>query len=287
MMTPALQSYSQDHWQDGSGDAKPLLDAATGAEVACVPARGPDIAAMLAYARDTGGPALRALTFHERAEMLKALAKYLSGYLDEFAEMSLRTGATRRDTAIDVDGGIGTVAVYASKGARELPDATTLDDGDIEPLSRGGTFAGRHLYTSRLGAAVQINAFNFPVWGMLEKFAPAFLAGMPSVVKACKPDSVPNRTCGAPDRQVRAASGGSPVAIVRRARWAAGQPDSARHPRVYRLGRHRPGAARTPGGGGTVRRVHRRGRFAELFHPWRRRHSRRTRVRPVRRPARH
>ena len=182
-MTSALQSYSQDCWQDGSGDAKPLLDAATGAEVARIPARGPDIAAMLAYARDTGGPALRALTFRERAATLKALAKHLSGHLDEFAELSLRTGATRRDTAVDADGGIATVAVYASKGARDLPDARTLDDGATERLGRGGTFAGRHLYSSRLGAAVQINAFNFPVWGMLEKFAPAFLAGMPSVVK--------------------------------------------------------------------------------------------------------
>src|SRR5439155_27258794 len=91
------------------------------------------------------------------------------------------TGATRRDTAIDVDGGFGTMAVYASKAARELPEATVLLDGDIEQLSKGGTFAGRHILTSKVGAAVQINAFNFPVWGMLEKFAPAFLAGMPSV----------------------------------------------------------------------------------------------------------
>ncbi|MCW2863134.1 MAG: putative aldehyde dehydrogenase, partial [Actinoallomurus sp.] len=182
-MSQVLQSFSEGRWQNGSGEAKPLLDATTGETVATIPSQGPDPGAMLAYARDVGGPALRALTFTERAAILKSLAKHLSGRIDEFAELSTRTGATRRDTAVDVDGGIGTLAVYAGKAVRELPDATTLLDGDIEPLGKGGTFAGRHIYTPKPGAAVQINAFNFPIWGMLEKFAPAFLAGMPSVVK--------------------------------------------------------------------------------------------------------
>jgi oxepin-CoA hydrolase/3-oxo-5,6-dehydrosuberyl-CoA semialdehyde dehydrogenase len=182
-LTPALQSYSEGRWQQGKGEQRPLLDAATGEVVATIAARGPDAAAMLDYARTVGGPALRALTFTERAAILKALAKHLSGHLSELAALSACTGATRRDTAVDVDGGIGTVAAYASKGARELPATTVLLDGEIEPLGKGGTFAGCHVLTSRLGAAVQINAFNFPVWGMLEKFAPAFLAGMPSVVK--------------------------------------------------------------------------------------------------------
>jgi oxepin-CoA hydrolase / 3-oxo-5,6-dehydrosuberyl-CoA semialdehyde dehydrogenase len=182
-MTPVLRSYSQGRWQDGSGELVPLLDAATGEPVAAIPRTGPAAAAMLGYARTTGGPALRALTFTQRAAILKALARHLSGHVDEFAAMSGRTGATRRDTAVDVDGGIGTLAVYASKAGRELPDAHMLPDGGAEPLGKGGTFAGRHILTPRLGAAVQVNAFNFPVWGMLEKFAPAFLAGMPSVVK--------------------------------------------------------------------------------------------------------
>jgi oxepin-CoA hydrolase / 3-oxo-5,6-dehydrosuberyl-CoA semialdehyde dehydrogenase len=182
-MTRALRSFAEGRWQDGTGESRPLRDAATGETVATLPTKGPDPAAAFAYARDVGGPALRALTFTQRAGILKALARTLSGHLDEFVEMSTRTGATRRDTAVDVDGGIGTLAVYASKAARELPDARILPDGDTEPLGRGGTFAGRHIYTSKLGAAVQINAFNFPVWGMMEKFAPAFLAGMPSVVK--------------------------------------------------------------------------------------------------------
>jgi len=178
-----LRSFAEGRWQDGTGGSRPLLDAATGETVATLPTIGPDPAATLAYARDVGGPALRALTFTQRAAILKTLARYLSGHLDEFVELSTRTGATRRDTAVDVDGGIGTLAVYASKAGRELPDTTILPDGDIEPLGKGGTFAGQHVYTSKLGAAVQVNAFNFPVWGMLEKLAPAFLAGMPSVVK--------------------------------------------------------------------------------------------------------
>ena len=182
-MTHALQSYSEGRWQDGTGEQRQLLDAATGEVVATIPARGRDVAAMLAHARTVGGPALRALTFHQRAAILKGVARHLSGCLDELAALSTRTGATRRDTAVDVDGGIATMAVYASKGSRELPDTTVLADGGTEPLGQGGTFAGRHILTSRPGAAVQVNAFNFPVWGMLEKFAPAFLAGMPSVVK--------------------------------------------------------------------------------------------------------
>jgi oxepin-CoA hydrolase/3-oxo-5,6-dehydrosuberyl-CoA semialdehyde dehydrogenase len=183
MPTRALPSFTEGAWRDGSGALKPLLDAATGQTVAAIPVNGPDPAAMLAYARNVGGPELRALTFTQRAAILRQLARHLSGHLDEFVELSTRTGANRRDTADDVDGGIGTMAVYASKAARELPNSTVLRDGDIEPLGRGGTFAGRHIFTPKLGAAVQINAFNFPVWGMLEKFAPAFLAGLPSVVK--------------------------------------------------------------------------------------------------------
>ena len=182
-MTPVLQSYSQGRWQSSEGETSPLLDASTGEEIARIPRQGPDVAGMLQFARKIGGPELRKLTFTQRAAILKDLGKYLFSHLDEFVAISAKTGATRRDTSVDVDGGIGTIAVYASKAGRELPDRTTLFDGDIEPLGKGGTFGGRHIYSSKLGVAVQINAFNFPVWGMLEKFAPAFLAGMPSVVK--------------------------------------------------------------------------------------------------------
>lgn len=182
-MTPVLQSFSQGRWQASQGETSPLLDASTGEEIARMPHSGPDVAGMLQFARKIGGPELRKLTFTQRAAILKDLGKYLFARIDEFVEISRHTGATRRDTAVDVDGGIGTVAVYASKGGRELPDKTFLYDGEVELLGKGGTFGGRHIYTPKLGVAVQINAFNFPVWGMMEKFAPAFLAGMPSVVK--------------------------------------------------------------------------------------------------------
>ncbi len=182
-MSTLLESYAAGRWFRPADDGEPLLDAATGEEVARISSRGLDVAAMVRHARETGGPALRALTFHERAALLKALAKHLLEQKDELYALSLRTGATTRDTAIDVDGGIGTLFSYASKGVRELPNDTVYLDGGLERLGKGGTFVGQHLYASRPGVAVQINAFNFPVWGMLEKLAPAFLAGLPSIVK--------------------------------------------------------------------------------------------------------
>ncbi|MCA2221973.1 phenylacetic acid degradation bifunctional protein PaaZ [Nonomuraea aurantiaca] len=182
-MSALLESYAAGRWFRAADDGQPLLDAATGEEVARISSRGLDVAAMVRHARDTGGPALRSLTFHERAALLKALAKHLSGRKEELYALSVRTGATSRDTMVDVDGGIGTLFSYASKGVRELPNDTVFLDGGLERLGKGGTFVGQHLYTSRPGVAVQINAFNFPVWGMLEKLAPAFLAGLPSIVK--------------------------------------------------------------------------------------------------------
>ncbi|MFB4304140.1 phenylacetic acid degradation bifunctional protein PaaZ [Actinomadura sp. NTSP31] len=182
-MSALLESYAAGRWFRDAGDGDPLLDAATGEEVARFGRRGPDVPAMVRHGREVGGPALRALTFHERAALLKALAKHLSAGKEELYALSVRTGATARDTAVDVDGGIGTLFSYASKGVRELPNDTVVLDGGVERLGKGGTFVGRHLYASRPGVAVQINAFNFPVWGMLEKLAPAFLAGLPSIVK--------------------------------------------------------------------------------------------------------
>jgi oxepin-CoA hydrolase/3-oxo-5,6-dehydrosuberyl-CoA semialdehyde dehydrogenase len=182
-----LESYTAGHWYAAPDEGKPLLDAATGEVVARVSSAGLDLREMTAYARETGGPAIRSLTFHERAGLLKALAKHLSdpatGIKDELYELSYSTGATRRDSMVDIDGGFGTVFSFASKGVRELPNDTVAVDGNLEQLGRGGTFVGQHVYTSRPGVAVQINAFNFPVWGMLEKLAPAFLAGLPTIVK--------------------------------------------------------------------------------------------------------
>ena len=182
-MSALLESYAAGSWFRAADDGEPLLDAATGEEVARISSRGLDLAAMVGYARETGGPAVRALTFHQRAAALKALARQLTQDKEELYALSLRTGATAADSAIDIDGGIGTLFSYASRAVRELPDDVVVLDGATERLGKNGTFVGQHLYASRPGIAVQINAFNFPVWGMLEKLAPAFLAGLPTIVK--------------------------------------------------------------------------------------------------------
>jgi oxepin-CoA hydrolase/3-oxo-5,6-dehydrosuberyl-CoA semialdehyde dehydrogenase len=178
-----LRNYVAGGWQSGTGRGTALLDASTGEVVAEASTEGIDFGAMLAYARDVGGPALRAMTFHERAAMLRALGKRLFDFKDELYALSYRTGATKGDSWIDIDGGIGTMLVFASKGARELPNSRVFLDGALEPLSKGGSFVGQHICVPLEGVAVHINAFNFPVWGMLEKLAPAWLAGVPAVVK--------------------------------------------------------------------------------------------------------
>jgi oxepin-CoA hydrolase/3-oxo-5,6-dehydrosuberyl-CoA semialdehyde dehydrogenase len=160
-----------------------MRDATTGDIIAMASSGGIDFSAVLEHARNVGGPALREMTFHQRATMLRTLAKKLSELKEEFYTLSYCTGATKNDALIDIDGGIGTVFAFAGKGARELPNSHVYVDGDVEGLSKGGTFVGQHLYVSREGAAVHINAFNFPVWGMLEKLAPTLLAGMPAIVK--------------------------------------------------------------------------------------------------------
>ncbi|MDB4915729.1 MAG: phenylacetic acid degradation protein paaN [Gemmatimonadetes bacterium] len=178
-----LKNYALGEWVEGNGSATPLYNAVTGAQVAEATSSGLDFNAMLDYGRTVGGPALRAMTFHQRARILKALAQYLTARKDEFYRVSSWTGATKSDSWIDVDGGFGTLFAYASRGRREFPDETFYVDGGPEALSKGGTFIGRHICVPMEGVAVQINAFNFPVWGMLEKFATSFLAGVPSIVK--------------------------------------------------------------------------------------------------------
>ncbi|QVQ54271.1 phenylacetic acid degradation bifunctional protein PaaZ [Spiractinospora alimapuensis] len=178
-----LRSYVSGEWHAPTGDGTPILDAVTGDEVARVSAAGVDRPAAVTYARGVGGPALRSRTFHQRAAILKSLAKHLRDHREELYALSARTGATRGDARFDVDGGIGVLFSYASKGRRELPNDTVYVDGPVEPLGRQGTFVGQHVMSPLHGVAVQINAFNFPVWGPLEKFAPAFLAGVPSLVK--------------------------------------------------------------------------------------------------------
>ena len=178
-----LQSFVAGRWQAGSGAEVALRDATTGAVIANASGTGADAAALLSHARERGGPNLRRLTFHERAALLKALARMLSEHKEEFYALSYATGATKGDSWIDIDGGISTLFVYASKGTRELPNSRIYVDGAVEALSKNGTFVGQHVCVPLQGAAVHINAFNFPVWGMLEKLAPTLLAGMPAIVK--------------------------------------------------------------------------------------------------------
>src|SRR6478609_9664691 len=175
-----VPSFIQDSWwtpESGStAGAAPVLDASTGELLAKVSTEGLDLAAVVDYGRSTGQAELGKLTFHQRALKLKELAQYLNGRREEFYALSAQTGATKIDSMIDIDGGIGVLFTFGSKGRRELPNAQVVVDGPMEVLSRDGSFAGEHIYTRIPGVAVQINAFNFPVWGMLEKLAPAFIA---------------------------------------------------------------------------------------------------------------
>ncbi|BCN61996.1 phenylacetic acid degradation bifunctional protein PaaZ [Prescottella equi] len=182
-MSLLLQSYVQGRWHTAPDEGTPLLSAVDGSEVARISSTGVDVAGMIDYARTVGAPALAQLTFHERALALKSLALTLMAGKEEFYTLSAVTGATRKDSAVDIDGGFGTLLSYASKARRELPNDTVYLDGAPEQLGKRGTFVGQHVYTARRGVAVQINAFNFPVWGFLEKLAPAFIAGVPSIVK--------------------------------------------------------------------------------------------------------
>ncbi|GAA4228285.1 phenylacetic acid degradation bifunctional protein PaaZ [Actinomadura meridiana] len=178
-----LSSYVSGSWHVPPDEGAPLVDAVTGEEIGRISSAGVDMGAALAYGRRVGGPALRELTFHQRAVLLKRLGLHLLEQREELYALSARTGATLGDSKFDVDGGIGAALSYASKAKRELPNDTVLVDGAVEPLGKGGTFVGQHVCTPLHGVAVQINAFNFPVWGPLEKFAPAFLAGVPTLVK--------------------------------------------------------------------------------------------------------
>ncbi|GAA1860471.1 phenylacetic acid degradation bifunctional protein PaaZ [Microbacterium koreense] len=188
-MTEILPSYIRDAWWTPGDDATAVdvRDASTGEVVTRVSTEGLDLAAALEYARTTGQASLGDLTFHQRAVLLKQMALALTERKDELYALSSRTGATKADSWVDIDGGIGVLFAYSGKGRREMPNAKVFVDGDVEQLSKDGSFLGRHIYTRLPGVAVQINAFNFPVWGSLEKFAPAFLAGVPTVVKPATP----------------------------------------------------------------------------------------------------
>ena len=182
-MTITLQNLALDRWVEASSGLADIPSAVDGRVVARASSAGLDFAAMARHAREIGGAALRKLTFHQRADKLKALAAYVSERKETLYQLAGDTGATRRDSAIDIEGGLGTLSAYASRGRRDLPAAKFVVEGEVEGLSKGGTFVGQHILSPLHGVAVHINAFNFPCWGLLEKFAPAFLAGVPVIAK--------------------------------------------------------------------------------------------------------
>ena len=177
-----LRSYVEGRWH-APDSGFPVYDAVTGDLVTEVSSQGIDFGAALAYGRRAGGPALREMTFHERAELAKSVGQLLRENRDELYQLSYRTGATLNDSKFDIDGGIGVLLSYASKARRELPNDRVLVEGQPEQLGKAGQFLGQHLLTPRHGVAVQVNAFNFPVWGPLEKLAPALIAGVPTLIK--------------------------------------------------------------------------------------------------------
>lgn len=184
-----LPSYAVGQWLEGTGAGTAVFDAVSGEAVCEVSSAGLDFVAMVRHAREVGGPALRAMTFHDRAEALKAMARHLMARKEDFYAISARTGATRADGWVDIEGGIGTVFSYASLVTREFPNDVIMVEGDIERLSARGSFLGRHILSPKPGVAVHINAYNFPCWGMLEKIAPSLAAGMPVIVKPATPSA--------------------------------------------------------------------------------------------------
>ncbi len=182
MKIRSIQSYAQGQWMAPGAADQTLYNAIDGNAIYTVGDAGHDFASILQYGRTTGGKILRKMTFHERGRMLKALAFYLQERKEKYYEISALTGATRIDSWIDIEGGIGNLFAYSSL-RRQFPNESYYVDGETAKLSKQGTFVGHHIMVPKEGVAVHINAFNFPIWGMLEKVAVNFLAGMPAVVK--------------------------------------------------------------------------------------------------------
>ncbi|HEX4372023.1 MAG TPA: aldehyde dehydrogenase family protein, partial [Puia sp.] len=177
-----LENYITGKWIEGDGDGQTLFNAVTGDAIATASTKNIDFESVLNFARTKGNPALRKMTFHERGNMLKALALHLRDHLDKFYAISYQTGATKVDSWIDIEGGIGNLFSYASL-RRKFSDETFSLDGEGINLSKGNTFMAQHILVPKEGVAIHINAFNFPVWGMLEKIAVNLLAGVPAIVK--------------------------------------------------------------------------------------------------------
>ncbi|WP_309130632.1 phenylacetic acid degradation bifunctional protein PaaZ [Brevibacterium sp.] len=181
--TPTPEGRGEAAGATAGGSARAVRDSVTGELLHHVSSEGLDFGAVADHARSVGVPALQELTFHQRGVILKQLGAHLMEWAANYHEISFSTGTTKRDAFVDIEGGIGTLFTYSGVARRQMPNSTIHLDGGVERLSKGGSFVGRHILTSRQGLALQINAFNFPVWGMLEKFAPMFVAGVPVVVK--------------------------------------------------------------------------------------------------------
>ena len=175
-------NYALGKWVKGDGDGTPLYNAINGEQLGTASSKGLDFSEMMNYARNIGGPALRKMTFQERGLMLKTLALHLHSINNKFYALSAQTGATKIDSWIDIEGGIGNIFTNASL-RRQFPDLPYHVEGNMAALSKNGTFIGHHIMTPRQGVAVHINAFNFPIWGMLEKIAVNLMAGVPAIIK--------------------------------------------------------------------------------------------------------
>ena len=280
-----LQSFIGGRWI-GTDAAQALKSAIDGHVVAHTHADQLDFAEAVSYARRSGVPALMAMDFQTRAQCLKALAKYLMERKEQLYAISHHSGATRMDSWIDIEGGAGTLFAYASLGSRELPSGNLIHEGPAIPLGKQNHFAGTHILVPRSGLAVHINAFNFPIWGMLEKFAPTFLAGMPCIIKPATATSYVTEAAVRllhesgllPEGSLQLIVGSTGDLLDRLdgqdVVTFTGSADTAAKLRVT------PDLIRRLGA------VHRRGRLAELRHPRSRRDPGRRRVRPVRQGSR-
>ena len=244
-MTTTLQSLALDHWAEPTGSFADISSAVDGRIVARVSSAGLDFAAMVRHAREIGGPGLRKLTFHQRADRLRSLAAYLGERKEPLYKLAGDTGANRRDNAIDIDGGIGTLSAYASRGRRDLPDAKFVVEGDVESLSKGGSFVGQHILSPLHGVAVHINAFNFPCWGLLEKFAPAFLAGVPVIAKPATATAYVTEALVRLIHEFRRPACGQPTTDLRRDRRSARSSRRTGRDLVHRIDRNLGEAARS------------------------------------------
>jgi len=178
-----IQSYVNGQWVSGDGHSTKCFNAVNDEIIGEINSLTSGFDSVLDYGRTKAGPALRKLTIHQRAQMIKALASYLLERKEDFYRISYLSGATKSDSWVDIEGGIGTMFSYSGIARRELNNDTFIVEGPVEPLSKNGTFVGRHILTSKEGVSVHINAFNFPIWGMLEKITPSLIAGVPVVVK--------------------------------------------------------------------------------------------------------